>query len=116
MALVAGGRLEAADRAFAWLAANQAADGTWPAELGPGGVPTSARVDTNCTAYIAVGVWHRFLCTGDRGALEAMVPINRASGHSVGVIASLDLFMDDIFPDTLGRPIFPHGLGIAPGI
>jgi hypothetical protein len=23
---------------------------------------------------------------------------------------------DDIFPDTLGRPIFPHGLGIAPGI
>jgi hypothetical protein len=39
-------------------------------------------------------------------ALEAIFPINRASGHNVGVIAQLDLFMDDIFPDTLGKPIF----------
>ena len=39
-------------------------------------------------------------------ALEAIIPINRASGHGVGVIAQLDLFMDDIFPDTLGKPIF----------
>jgi hypothetical protein len=39
-------------------------------------------------------------------ALEAIIPINRASGHDIGVIAQLDLFMDDIFPDTLGKPIF----------
>jgi hypothetical protein len=39
-------------------------------------------------------------------AVEALIPINAASGHGVGVIANLDLFMDDIFPDTLGRPIF----------
>ena len=49
-------------------------------------------------------------------ALEAMVPMTGATGHGVGVIGQLDFYLDDIFPDTLGRPIFPHGLGIAPGI
>ena len=49
-------------------------------------------------------------------ALEAMVPMTGASGHGVGVIGQLDFYLDDIFPDTFGRPIFPHGLGIAPGI
>jgi len=49
-------------------------------------------------------------------ALEAMVPLTGATGHGVGVIGELHYFFDDIFPDTLGRPIFPHGLGIAPGI
>ena len=48
-------------------------------------------------------------------ALEAMVPMTGATGHGVGVIGSLDFYLDDI-PNTLGRPIFPHGLGIAPGI
>lgn len=49
-------------------------------------------------------------------ALEVMVPMTGASGHGVGVIGQIDFYLDDIFPDTLGRPIFPHGLGIAPGI
>jgi hypothetical protein len=49
-------------------------------------------------------------------ALEAMVPMTGASGHGVGVIGQVDFYLDDIFPDSLGRPIFPHGLGIAPGI
>src|SRR5690348_10046099 len=38
--------------------------------------------------------------------VEAMIPINRASGTSVGVIAQLHLFLDDIFPRSIGRPIF----------
>ena len=49
-------------------------------------------------------------------ALEAVIPVNSASGHGVGVIGELHFFLDDIFPDSLGRPIFPHGLGIASGI
>jgi hypothetical protein len=49
-------------------------------------------------------------------ALEARVPMTGATGHGVGVIGQLDFYLDDIFPDTLGRPIFPHGHGIAPGI
>lgn len=39
-------------------------------------------------------------------AVEAIVPANRASGDSVGVIAQLHFYIDDIFPGTLGRPIF----------
>ncbi len=40
-------------------------------------------------------------------ALEAVVPINGASGHNVGVVAELHFFLDDIFPHSLGKPIFP---------
>ena len=39
-------------------------------------------------------------------ALEALIPINGPSGHGVGVESELDFFLDDIFPDTLGKPIF----------
>ena len=38
--------------------------------------------------------------------VEAMIPINRQSGTSVGVIAQLHFFLDDIFPDSIGKPIF----------
>jgi len=38
-------------------------------------------------------------------ALEAVIPMNHASGHGVGVLAQLHFFLDDIFPDTLGRPL-----------
>jgi hypothetical protein len=49
-------------------------------------------------------------------ALEAMIPMTGATGHGVGVIGELHFYFDDIFPNSLGRPIFPNGLGIAPGI
>ncbi len=39
-------------------------------------------------------------------ALEAMIPVNRDSGTSVGVIGQVHLFFDDIFPNSFGRPIF----------
>ncbi len=39
-------------------------------------------------------------------ALEAVVPINGASGHGIGVVGELHFFFDDIFPNTLGKPIF----------
>lgn len=38
--------------------------------------------------------------------IEAMLPINAASGKHPGVIAQLHFFLDDIFPNTIGRPIF----------
>lgn len=37
---------------------------------------------------------------------EAMIPVNRASGGNVGAIAQLHFYLDDIFPRSLGRPIF----------
>ena len=40
-------------------------------------------------------------------ALEAVVPINAASGRNVGIVAELHFFLDDIFPNSIGKPIFP---------
>jgi hypothetical protein len=42
--------------------------------------------------------------------VEAIVPINRASGTGVGVLAQLHLYLDDMFPTTIGKPLF----GTAP--
>ena len=39
-------------------------------------------------------------------AIEAMIPVNKASGGSIGVIAQLHFYVDDMFPNSLGRPIF----------
>lgn len=39
-------------------------------------------------------------------AAEAMIPVNRASGHGTGFIAQLHLYIDDLFPHSLGKPIF----------
>jgi len=38
--------------------------------------------------------------------VEAVVPINATTGHNVGVTAQLHFYMDDIFPHSLGRPLF----------
>jgi hypothetical protein len=38
--------------------------------------------------------------------IEAIVPVNHASGDNVGVLMQLHFYMDDIFPHSLGTPIF----------
>ena len=48
-------------------------------------------------------------------AVEAVIPVNGASGHGAGVVASLDLFLDDIFPNTIGKPIFSQTLPMFTG-
>ena len=40
--------------------------------------------------------------------VEAMIPVNRDSGSNVGVIGQLHLYLDDIAPTTLGRPLFSN--------
>jgi hypothetical protein len=37
--------------------------------------------------------------------IEAIIPINRSSGTVVGAIAQLHLYLDDIFPNTIGKPL-----------
>ena len=39
-------------------------------------------------------------------ALEAIVPINRASGTGVGAMVQLHLYLDDILPRGIGAPLF----------
>jgi hypothetical protein len=38
--------------------------------------------------------------------VEAVIPINERTGNNVGVIAQLHFFVDDLFPNSLGRPLF----------
>lgn len=38
-------------------------------------------------------------------AMEAVIPVNHRSGNSVGVLAQLHFFLDDLFPQTIGRPL-----------
>src|SRR5882672_4071968 len=39
-------------------------------------------------------------------AAEAIIPVNRASGTGVGGMVQLHFYLDDIFPKSIGRPIF----------
>jgi hypothetical protein len=38
--------------------------------------------------------------------VEAVIPVNRQSGSGVGVLAQLHLYLDDIDPRGIGKPIF----------
>ncbi|MBV9571880.1 MAG: hypothetical protein JO056_11625 [Alphaproteobacteria bacterium] len=38
--------------------------------------------------------------------VEAILPVNSATGHNVGVVAQLHFYIDDIFPHSLGTPLF----------
>jgi hypothetical protein len=73
MALTVGGRRAEAERAYDWLVATQHDDGSWFNYYLDGGVE-DYRLDTNVVAYVAVGVWHHYLATGDTGFLESMWP------------------------------------------
>ncbi len=36
---------------------------------------------------------------------EAIIPINSAAGHGLGGIVQLHLFLDDLFPSSIGKPL-----------
>ncbi|HEX9260758.1 MAG TPA: hypothetical protein VF855_14560, partial [Acidimicrobiales bacterium] len=73
MALDVAGMHEPARRAYRWLADMQRADGSWHAYYLADGIE-DAKLDTNVCAYIAAGVWHHWLVTGDRAFVESMWP------------------------------------------
>jgi hypothetical protein len=39
--------------------------------------------------------------------IAAELPVNTRSGKTVGVMGLIHLFVDDLFPKSIGRPIFP---------
>jgi hypothetical protein len=85
MALTTGGQLQAALRAFEWLAARQRPDGSWHRYYTAGGVEEE-KFDANCCAYPATGLWHLHRCTGDRAVLEAFFPmVERALDFVLGL-------------------------------
>jgi hypothetical protein len=38
--------------------------------------------------------------------LEALIPANRAAAARVGLIFQVHFFFDDLFPNSLGKPLF----------
>ena len=76
MALMLAGRRAEAERGFDWLASKQREDGAWHQYYLADEVEQD-KLDANCVAYVATGVWFHWLTYGDRGALEAMWPMVR---------------------------------------
>lgn len=74
MGLTLGGRLAEARRAFRWLKHMQRADGSWLAAYQGNEVADGSRAESNFVAYIATGLWHYYLCTGDKGFLRELWP------------------------------------------
>lgn len=64
MGLSIAGFYREAERAYQWLALNQLADGSWWSETKDGKIINSTK-ETNFAAYIAVGVFHHYLVTGN---------------------------------------------------
>jgi hypothetical protein len=40
---------------------------------------------------------------------EAMIPYGEGQGHGVGALLQFHLFLDDLFPNSIGRPVFSNG-------
>ncbi len=76
MALVVGGEVEAAERAYRWLFRTQRADGSWPIRI-RGGAVEDAGMDSNMCAYVAVGAWHHWLVRHDGAFLAEAWPVVR---------------------------------------
>ena len=79
MALSVSGLREEARRAYAWLAAAQQPDGSWPVHAAAGGAIKDQTTESNHAAYCAVGVWHELLATGDEAFARQMWPVVRAA-------------------------------------
>jgi hypothetical protein len=47
-----------------------------------------------------------YLTTHYQVGVEAILPLNSGSGHGVGVIFSIDWYLDDLLPNSLGKPLF----------
>jgi hypothetical protein len=80
MALDAAGERERAEAAYEWLVRHQNPDGSWYAAYPdtPSGVdaahPDDPGRESNFCAYVAVGVWHHYLATGDDAFLDRVWP------------------------------------------
>ncbi|GAB2988060.1 prenyltransferase/squalene oxidase repeat-containing protein [Nocardioides montaniterrae] len=77
MALLVGGQVEAAERAYDWVLTMQRPDGSWPMKIVAGEVEDE-RGECNMSAYLAVGVWHHWLIRRDIRFVERFWPAVRA--------------------------------------
>jgi hypothetical protein len=74
--LTIGGHYEAARRAFDWMRGKQLEDGSWYAAYRDG-QPEDGTRDANLSTYIAVGLYHYYLVTGDIAYVSDLWPTVR---------------------------------------
>lgn len=87
MAMLVGGQVQAAERAYQWCQRWQRHDGSWPMKI-VNGVVEDASGETNMSAYLAVGVWHHWLIRQDPDFVQRMWPHVRAG---LNFVASMQL-------------------------
>ncbi|HEV8678895.1 MAG TPA: hypothetical protein VGQ90_05925 [Stellaceae bacterium] len=68
-------------------------------------IPAGHSFGARTTALVAPGI--NFAGEGWEVVLEALVPATRATGDGVGVRAQVHVSLDFLFPETVGRPLFP---------
>lgn len=74
MGLSIGGEWGRAERAYLWLARQQLEDGSWWAAYRDSEPDNCERRESNFVAYVATGVWHHYLVSGDRQFLASLWP------------------------------------------
>ncbi|AOW95033.1 prenyltransferase [Rhodococcus sp. WMMA185] len=77
MALAVAGLIDEAEGAYDWSRRTQRSDGSWPMMFRDS-VVENHDSDSNFCAYLAVGVWHHYLITGDQDFVDRMWPSVRA--------------------------------------
>jgi hypothetical protein len=88
MALTVAGRLEESAAAFRFLVESQRRNGAWPAAR-DAGVVTDETTESNHAAYVATGLWHYFVSTGDVDFLAECWPmVDRAIDFVVSMQAA----------------------------
>lgn len=109
MGLTVAGLWEAADKAYEFLRREQREDGSWPKSW-VNGVIDDPDVDSNFTAYIAVGVWHHYRVTGDAKFLERMWPCVQRALNLVLLFQGTDGRMHwERRPDGLSEEVLVTG-------
>lgn len=103
MGLSIGGELDAATRAYRWLAERQLSDGSWWAAYRDGEAENRERRESNFVAYIATGVWHHYLISDDTAFLREFWPV---VDRAMQFVLSLQSPQGDIdwAVDENGRP------------
>ncbi|MGE0622782.1 MAG: hypothetical protein AB7I04_08180 [Pseudomonadales bacterium] len=88
MGLTVAGKTAAAEAAYHWLARHQHPEGFWLAAYEGDRVVDGTRAETNFVAYVATGVWHHYLATGNTAFLRDLWPaVSAALDFVIGLQA-----------------------------
>ncbi|WP_074903755.1 prenyltransferase/squalene oxidase repeat-containing protein [Microbulbifer thermotolerans] len=104
MGLSIAGEFAAAEKAYRWLADNQLPDGSWWVAYKNGRAHNTERRESNFVAYIATGIWHHYLISGDEAFLRRYWPVVE---RAVDFVLGLQTEHGEIHwaVDTDGRPL-----------